>query len=101
MLEFPTEFPADAVRMVVEGLRGRLPEKREGVKAAWNVAGFGLHLTFPGPQVFGGVELDDEQLAQELEKGLVAQGDEDPAGAIPWSLIIPLIIRLIERWLDS
>jgi hypothetical protein len=95
MLEFPTEFPADAVRLVIEGLRGRLPDYREGAKAAWNVAGFGLGQMLPGPAVFGGVELDDEQ----LEKGLVAEGDEDPAGAIPWSIIIPLVIRLIERWL--
>lgn len=97
---FPTEIPKDEAIVVINGLRGVSDGKsnRDRVEAAWWVAGFALSMIPDShPPMQAPVAAKDEEVAAHLETALAA--DDGSMKAIPWALLLPLVLKLIERWL--
>jgi hypothetical protein len=106
---YPADFPSDAIPMVIEALRGTVPDPKEAAHAVWAVAGFGLSKwdTHP-PLMFKGATMSREQAAAELEKAARPLAGETPgarAAAVPWGLILPVLVSLmsdlLKKWLES
>lgn len=95
---YPTEFPTDALPLVIDALRGRAVDKKEVVHAVWHVAGYGLSKWDVHPPLIGAAVLSDEAAADALQAAVLVQGGEAQA-ALPWNLLIPVLVALLQRWL--
>jgi hypothetical protein len=108
---YPADFPADAVPMVIDALRGNVPDPKEACHAAWAVAGFGLgKWDVHPPPVFKGAApaMTREQAAAELEKAARPLAGDTPgarAAAVPWGVILPVLLglaqELLKKWLGG
>lgn len=100
---YPTEFPVESVRVVVDALRGN-PDVPELVHHGWHAAGYGLGQIVPhgGGLALATAPLTEAEAADVLERALPADGEPTVAQAvpIPWSVIVPLILELIRRRLS-
>lgn len=97
---FPTEFPSAQITILVGIIRDPSGHsKRDRLEAAWWVAGYGLSI-IPDEHPMTSTEAaptTDEELATMLE-GAAEEGDAGMR-ALPWALLLPLILRLVERWM--
>lgn len=91
---YPPDFPtADVLNLIIEAVKGQSPNYKEAAHAAWHVAGFGLsQWDVHAPPVIG---YSDEQAVTMLEGMKLAQG----AGAIPWNVLLPILLDLVQRFL--
>ena len=54
-----------------------------------------------GPVLMQAGVITDAQLADVLESQYLHGSPENPAGAFPWQIVLPLVIDLIQKWLES
>jgi hypothetical protein len=96
---FPTELPKDEALVIINGIRGIDDGRsnRDRVEAAWWIAGYALSMIPDTHPPMGASQLSDEDVAAHLETAVNAGPGMQ---AIPWSLILPLLLKLIERWMS-
>lgn len=94
---YPPEFPtSDVLNLIIEAVKGHSLDYKEAAHAAWHVAGFGLsQWDVHAPPVIGDAPVTDEQTVTMLENMKFAQG----AGAIPWNILLPILLDLVQRFL--
>lgn len=94
---YPTEFPREGLMMLLDAVRGKLPETREIIHAAWDVTGFCLGKTIGGgPIVSGNPDATDEEiLASALAHDAPAGVSE---GLFPWALVLSIALKLLAKY---
>jgi len=94
---YPTEFPKEALSMVLDAVRGRVPDAPELVHACWDVAGFALGKTLGGgPVVAGYPALSDEEILLEALQHEAPAGVSE--GLFPWGLVLSIAIKLLLKY---
>jgi hypothetical protein len=93
---YPPDLPtAELMQIVIDALRGKVPDPHHAFHCAWHVAGYAASLLEGQPLVVGDAPaIDDEEAATLLEGGI-------SHGGIPWSLLLPILLRLMERLLNG
>lgn len=96
---YPVDFPAaEVMQVVVNALRGIVPDAKHAFHCAWHAAGYGASLWEGSPLVVRGpATISDAEAADILEGKTVVSGSA--ASSIPWDLLLPVLIRLLERLL--
>jgi hypothetical protein len=96
---FPTEIPKDEAVVIINGIRGIDDGKsnRDRVEAAWWVAGYALSMIPDNHPPMSVLEMTNAEVAEHLEAAVNAGPGMQ---AIPWTLILPLLLKLIDRWLS-
>lgn len=99
----PAEIPtAEITSLVIAALRRETVDVKQAAHAAWQVAGFGINQwvkTPESPMVARGGSLTDEEAANVLQSMHASQGGI--ATTIPWELLLPVLVRLLERLLSG
>jgi hypothetical protein len=101
-IQFPSEFPSQSIRTLLDFVRGRQPFGRGVAESAWTVAGYGAGLGLP-VQAMGTAPLaDPAPLEQKVAEGLQAALDANEPGAevkglVPWVLIVEFAINLLLK----
>lgn len=103
---FPTEFPAAAAARIGNAIIGKAVTA-DLIEPAYDLLGYVLGRIFGTSSevkpTFGGGLHTDEDLAAllvsaaESGPGFAASG-EDGLEAIPWTLVLPLLLKLIGRF---
>lgn len=95
---YPGSFPFAELQVLLPLLRGQGPtDLSTAIHAAWVFVGFGLGQAVP-VQASVASPLTPGQVADLLEQaGSVPAGAEAQI-AIPWDLIVPLVIDLFREW---
>lgn len=95
---YPTEFPREALNLMLDAIRGQIPETQLIVHAAWDVAGFALGKTIGGGPIISGDNVD----ASDEDILLMALAHDAPAGVseslFPWALVLAIAIKLIGKY---
>ena len=93
-----------AVPILRSALGGEDVAAKAVVHAAYVVAGFGLSL-YPGdPALFGSAEqaYGREDAIADLEQLAAPPSEEKFSNrAIPWNLLLPIIMQLLQEWLKK
>lgn len=99
---YPTEFPLDCLRAIIKAVRTKtvMDDLPSFLAHSWTVVGYALG------QIAGGRLLVHKhgKIAGKAISDLFAVTDRHrkPAvGAIPWALIISIILKLIEQYLKK
>lgn len=109
MLAYPTfDDVLEAIPIVTPILRGGKIDTADGVRAGWIVAGYGLSVVLPsGAEAIVAplTPFDANFVAGELDK-LVEQaktpyGAQAAASALPWVVIIKILLKLLLESLDA
>lgn len=97
MIPYPESFPVGALTMVLDKLRGHPIPTGDLVHAAWNVAGYALGQALPTEAVVGApFNSDIELIEYAIAEGAPTEGENGiTKGAIPWVLILRLVLNLI------
>lgn len=97
LVPYPNDFPTAALSMVLDKLRGQPVPTADLVHGAWNVAGYALGQALPTEAVVGApFGSDIELLEYAIAEGAPTEGDNGiTKGAIPWVLILRLVLNLI------
>jgi hypothetical protein len=104
---YPADFPPDALPMVIDALRGNVPDAKEACHAVWAVAGFGLGRWDVHPPLMGVTPLpamDREEAAVALERLARPLAGETPgarAAAVPWGVLLPILMQLMQELLSK
>ena len=101
---YPVEIPTqDIFALIVEALRNKAVDMKEAAHAAWHVAGYVLaKWTPPVGGRSSAAPFSAAQAADALEDALgraSGEGDVAPFEALPWDLILPILLDLIRKWL--
>ena len=95
LIPYPTEFPKEALTMVLDAIRGTMPTPAAGAHACWVVAGYALSQTLGGGPIVAG---NDSSLTDE-EVIRMALDHEPQAGAVgglfPWGVVLSIVLRLL------
>ena len=95
---YPTEFPREGLTMLLDAVRGKVPEIPDIVHAAWDVAGFALGKTIGGGPVVAGESADasdDDILTMALAHDAPPGVSE---GLFPWALVLSIALRLLAKY---
>lgn len=95
---YPSDFPADCVTAIANHLLKRqMLSVPELASHAWNVLGYGLKLGLgDGPLIVGEtIPHSDEEMGQVLLEAGAMKGSD----AIPWPIIISIILELLRRFI--
>lgn len=101
---WPTEFPADAWPMIIDLLRGKVPEQPfEAWHVLWHAAGYisGKYDPYHAAPALG--ECSRLWVAETLEKHFVT-GEGNAPGvvtAVPWLAIVTVLIELALQFLKN
>ena len=104
---YPTELPAAAyIALVMDALRYRQVDVKEAAHGAYHLLGYGLGKWDSHPALTSNSgTLTEEEAAQLLEELTRVHGDkaarDAAAVAMPWALLIPLLMELIKRLLNG
>lgn len=111
MQQLVSEFPSEAVSVLLPLLRGQLPtNKRLAATAGMNVLSFAVNLGFPAVHVGEAApvgEMTVQALAEQLERAAVCHAvpvTNDPAWApiaIPWKRIVQTLLPLVLKWMTG
>lgn len=98
--KFPKTVPVEEISIVVGYLKGgKEHDLRCVAGSAWWIAGYGMSF-LEGNEMHSLAEanaaLDDSFLCCALE---AAASTDEGMRAIPWSLVLPLLLKLAERLL--
>jgi len=97
---YPTEFPREGLAMLLDAVRGKLPEAPELAHACWNVAGFALGKTLGGgPIVSSNHEVSDEDVLIDALNHDAPEGVSE--GLFPWALVLDIALRVLLRQLNQ
>jgi hypothetical protein len=98
MQSYPTEFPMEAVQIIVSNWRsGRIvSEKAKVTEAAWNVLGYGLKMSIGQPVLMGATSAgqDTEKVLGELQ---LASTTKDSGRSIPPQVLLHWAIEFIKK----
>lgn len=96
---YPTEVPLqEAVQIVLDAVKLRVVDYKEACHAAWQIVGYGLSQWDPHVYKYSRrKKFTDKEVIQHLESLVGNKGLSD----IPWNLLIPLLIQLIEKFLKK
>lgn len=98
MTPYPSEFPREALAMVLDLLRGKSPSAADAAHACWEVAGYSLGQTLGGGPLVANADTlmtDDEVILLALEHA--PQGDLKSAVVFPWGAVLLIVLRLLYR----
>lgn len=102
LVPYPREFPAYALSLMADKLRGKPVDLSTAIHAAWVVAGYALENIVPdSPQVIGSVEGDEAEA--EFIDNLVKDMQSQTAikGFIPYALLAEIAARLLLKLLTG
>lgn len=93
MVDYPAEFPAKALGLVLAKVKGQAVETAELVHAGWNVLGFALGKSLGGPIS----EVDRGQMTDEeiLEAALNSAEEGALGGVIPWAIVAQIVLKIL------
>ena len=91
---YPNNLPPSILTMVVDALRGNAPDPKCASHAVWHCVGYGLGKWDDCNPLIGDAKPYTEAEAASALENSFGSGDE---ANIPWPLIIPILIALIER----
>ncbi len=95
---YPTEVPTrECIDLVIAALRGT-PDVKESLHAAWAVAGYALAKYDRHPPLKEGSRSYGEADAM-FDLGLLAETGPAKPSAVPWDLLLPVLLRLLEKLL--
>jgi hypothetical protein len=101
LIPYPTEFPREALTIVLDLVRGQPLDVPASAHACWCVAGYALSQTLGGGPVISGttsVLVDESVIKMALDSadsGQVAQG------LFPWGLVLSIVLRLLVNKFGS
>lgn len=101
-IPFPTDFPSQSIRTLLDFVRGKQQFGRTVGEAAWTVAGYGAGLGLQ-VQTMGAAPLHDPapletKVAEELQNALNAnEPGAEVKGPILWGLIAEFAINLVLK----
>jgi hypothetical protein len=93
---YPTEFPRESLTMLLDAVRGKVPEMPELAHACWNVAGFALGKTLGGGPVIASSTITDEEVLSEALKHDAPAGVSE--GLFPWGLVVSIALKLLSKY---
>ena len=99
MVDYPAEFPAKALGLVLAKVKGQAVETAELAHAGWNVLGYALGKSLGGPisQADPG-QMTDEEI---LEAALNSQEEEGAkSGIIPWAIVAQVVMKILVNYLN-
>ena len=99
ILEYPSEFPGEAVSMVLDKVTGKDVDTEELIHAGWHVLGFALgKVSSRGimPSYGETSGWDDGDLLRAAMAD--SEAGPDAKGAIPWVLVIRLVVKLLQEY---
>lgn len=98
MTPYPSEFPREALAMVLDLVRGKSPSAADAAHACWEVAGYALGQTLGGGPLVAnanGLMTDDEVISLALEHA--PQDDIKTAVVFPWGAVLAIVLRLLLK----
>jgi hypothetical protein len=101
LIPYPTEFPREALTIVLDLVRGQPLDVPASAHACWCVAGYALSQTLGGGPVISGTTsvLNDESVIKmaidSIEPGQVSQG------LFPWGLVLSIVLKLLVKKFGS
>ncbi len=104
LIPYPTD-PFPALGSVIKKLRGdSTVSNAEAVHAGYEVLGCGLSAFYPDshthePKPFGAAPVKTDKEAADFLDSVMPKPDGVAAIALPWEIIIPLVLDLIRKWL--
>ena len=99
---YASDLPADAVQLVIDSLRNRAVDVKEAVHATYHMISYGLGVWDPHPNIVGATFLTADQAADVLEQTKLPQGVlDETVKALPWNMLLPLLLKLAERLLEQ
>ena len=103
MFQYPKIEDAKEVFPVLrDALRGTPQPIDKSVHAVYVVTGFGLGVSPGQPAEAGVITMSDQAVVSALESVLDGEeGNASAAAAIPWELLIPVLLEVAKRWLDK
>lgn len=100
---YPTSVPSAAIiGLVMEAINNRVVNVKETTHAVWHVTGFGLS-KWDVHQAFGSTQdemkKEDALYALENLKASVENPEKFGAITIPWNVLLPFLITLLQKLL--
>lgn len=109
--EYPKEFPLAELRRLIGYARGSLPfDLRGAIHDAYHVLGFALGTVVgdvPAPvgaakaSAFTGSQTEAAEALQRAVDSHAVQGVDPKTVGFDWTVLIPVLVTLIQRWLDG
>jgi hypothetical protein len=106
LLEYPKDFPAYPISIIIQRLRGETVDNALAIRSAWIVCGYACSLVAPEdqPRIIGfefGQPLSDGNLSELdlLNLLLTSKGEAVLSQGINWALIAKLATRLFMLFL--
>ena len=99
-MRYPVDFPRQELVNLANYLRGNQPvvDIACALECSWWVMGYGLSfIPHDHPPMMAGMTA---AAAADILASAAAYHGDDAATAVPWSIIIPIIVDLIRRWLE-
>lgn len=100
---YPTALPTDAIMaVVIDALRGRVPEKFFAIHCVWQVSGYVAAKIETQPVIARGAahHMSVEEACSALESLRAKEGVAQTI-TIPWNLLLPILLKLIQQILDG
>lgn len=100
ILAYPQDFPAIALSIIMDKLRGKEIANETAVHAAWVVTGYALSNVLPDqPKIVGSVVGDAALEADLIEKLLVEHQQKAITGIIPFAILAEIAMGLLVKFL--
>lgn len=101
---FPSVLPIPSAQALIDYLRGKPVTLHDAAFAAYEVVGYALGQALGQPAVSGsasapGAPTSDAHCADCLEAHVARRGPD--AGAIPWTLLLPVLLQIIQRFISK
>lgn len=102
MVAYPTALPTDAVAVLINKLRGQDVSLADLLLAEWNLQGFAFSFVSDTPSGAAALSFpDDAALATYLEDNCVNLSVASAPAAIPWEILVPILLDLVRKWLSE
>lgn len=98
MYPYPDVFPSEEVRLLLPVLRGQSPTAAVTSHCCWTVVGYGLHQFENSPIAMDVRSLVSPNLAADYLEAAVDPTKPHPAVAIPWNILLPVLLELLRNW---
>jgi hypothetical protein len=96
MVNYPNEFPAEALGLVLAKVKGQAVDTAKLAHAGWNVLGFALAKSLGGPISQPGPD-DQGTLSDEaiLEAAIHSPEEGALGGVVPWALVVQIVLKIL------
>ena len=103
ILAYPQDFPAIALSIIMDRLRGKEIANETAVHAAWVVTGYALNNVYPDspeqPRIVGSVVGNAALEADLIEKLLTEHQQKAITGIIPYAILAEIAMNLLVKFL--